>query len=215
MRVVRFSFIEARGVGHIFTWTERDVGWVRLPPIRSFMARCASGDFPSSRATGVPQYPDTFPFVRRSNVGRTEQTPFRIEPVTGKVTEDDGQRSLDEAPYILQEHEARDHLTDDSVDVRPEPTVIFQSSSKTGITERLAWKAGSDDIHLSTPRTAVEGFEVRPDRSLIQGLVFHPRHEYGRCVGFPLNVSHGSALHSGELESKLEASIAGAEVQGT
>ncbi len=52
--MVRFSFIDALGVGHILAWTVSDVASLRPPPIRSFIARCASGDFWSSRATGVP-----------------------------------------------------------------------------------------------------------------------------------------------------------------
>jgi hypothetical protein len=44
----------AIGVGHSFATTVRDVGWLRGPPaIRSLLAMCASGDFWSSRATGV------------------------------------------------------------------------------------------------------------------------------------------------------------------
>ena len=43
--VVRFSLIDARGVGHIFDMTVSDVTAVRLPPILVFIARCASGDF--------------------------------------------------------------------------------------------------------------------------------------------------------------------------
>lgn len=44
----------AVGVGQSFTCTVSDVISVRPPPMRSFMASCASGDFWSSRATGVP-----------------------------------------------------------------------------------------------------------------------------------------------------------------
>lgn len=44
-RVVRFSFMDAQGVGHIFAWTVNEVGCCLPPPMRSFMARCASGDF--------------------------------------------------------------------------------------------------------------------------------------------------------------------------
>jgi hypothetical protein len=81
------------------------------------MARCASGDFWSSRATGVPhiaddfrrfecwkpsvgippdpsfacgvgQEPEPLPLVGCANGGRGEQTPFRIEPEVGKVGAD-------------------------------------------------------------------------------------------------------------------------------
>jgi hypothetical protein len=44
--------------------------------------------------------------------------------------------------------------------------------------------------------------------------LFHPGHESGRCVGVPLNVSHGSGIDAGESEGEFKPSVAGAEVQG-
>jgi hypothetical protein len=81
-----------------------------------------------------------------------------------------------------------------------------------GDAERLAGETGSDEIHAAAPWATVEGGEVRPDRSLIQPRLCHPRHESGRCVGIPLNVSHGSG---DAAQGKLESSVAGAEVEGT
>jgi hypothetical protein len=49
-----------------------------------------------------------------------------------------------------------------------------------------------DEIHSSMPRAAVEGLEIVPDRSTIQGLVFHPRHEACRGVSVPLDIAHGA-----------------------
>ena len=115
---------------------------------------------------------------------------------------------------VLQEDEPRSHVSHDPGDVGPEPSLIIDTSTSTGGRERLARETGSDEINSATPRCTVEGDEVRPDRSLIQGLVFHPRHESGRCVAFPFNVSHGSGGDSGELEGELEPSVSGAEMQG-
>jgi len=52
-------------------------------------------------------------------------------------------------------------------------------------------------------------WKVRPDRSAIQGRFFHPRHEDGRCVGVPLDVTHGAK--SAGTESEVDASDSGAE----
>jgi hypothetical protein len=93
--------------------------------------------------------------------------------------------------------------------------MIVKALALTGRGERLAGEAGRDDVHASSERASVEGVEVRPDRSLIQGLVFHPRHEHGRCVGVPLNVSHGDGGDSGESEGELEAAVPATEVEGT
>jgi hypothetical protein len=91
---------------------------------------------------------------------------------------------------------------------------IVNATPLSRLTEGLAGETGSDEIHAATPRATVEGGEVRPDRSLIQGLVCHPRHESGRCVGVPFNVSHGAGGDSGESQCELESAVSGAEVEG-
>jgi hypothetical protein len=215
LRVVRFSFIDARGVGHIFACTVSDVGSVRPPPIRRFMARCASGDFWSSRAIGVPQKPESFALVWCANGGRGEQTPFRIEPEDGKIGEDTIEPSgSNNVGDVLQQHKSRSHVADDPPSVGPEMPLVLKSISSSGAAERLAWETGSDEIHSATPLATVEGGEVRPDRSPIHCLVAHPRHESGRGVGVPLNVTYGSGVDAGESQGELEAPVTGAEVQG-
>jgi hypothetical protein len=163
----------------------------------------------------VGQKPEALPSVGGANVGRGEQTPLRIEPEVGKVGEDvrkpSGSHNVGD---VLQEDEPRSHVSDDPLCHRPEVSVIVKATALAGSGERLAGEAGSDEIHPATPRATVERVEVRPDRCLIQGLVCHPRHEHGRCVAVPLNVSHGAGGDSGESEGELEASVSGAQVDG-
>ena len=113
--------------------------------------------------------------------------------------------------HVLQEHVTGSNLTDDPADVWPEPTVIVSSGALPGCGERLTRETGSDDVHAANPRASVEGAQVRPHRSLIQSRLAHPGHEDGRCVGVPLNVSHGAG---GVSKGKLEPAVAGAEVKG-
>ena len=80
--------------------------------------------------------------------------------------------------------------------------VSFAKPSASG-TEWLARVTRSDEIHDSTPRAAVEGREIVPDRSAIQGLVFHPRHEICRRVCFPLDVTDSSNVGHDESQSEL------------
>lgn len=148
----------------------------------------------------------------RTNGGRGEQTPFRIEPEVGKVTENMGKSCSNNSWDVLQEHVAGFHVADDPCDVGPEPTLVVSAQPLACCAERLAGETGSDEIHSATPRATVEGGEVIPDRSLIQARLCHPRHESGRCVGVPLNVSHGAGVSS---EGELESSVAGAEMKGT
>jgi hypothetical protein len=77
---------------------------------------------------------------------------------------------------------------------------------------RLAWNPASDEIHCPTPRSAVEGCEIVPDRSAIQGRFFHPRHEDGRGKGVPLDVTD-SVTPLGQ--SEVEGADACAERKGT
>lgn len=162
-----------------------------------------------SRAVGMGQKPPPLAVVACANLGRGEQTPFRIEPEVGKVGEDMGEPVLDHSPDVLQEDEARSNLTEDSDNLGPEPSVIVKSTLRPGGAERLAGETGSDEIHSTAPRATVEGGKVIPDRRAIQGLVFHPRHENGRRVGVPLNETNGSVLHPCGPESDGEASIPG------
>jgi hypothetical protein len=138
--VVRFSFIDTRGVGHILTefgrfvlsnpspfvflavgvghiLTARSVSVVPCVPVvfglppdalksipvgvghiatfcfnvgRKSSRECAVNPLVPSCALGVGHDPDALTSVRGTNGGRGVQTPFRIEPVLGKVMEDFG-----------------------------------------------------------------------------------------------------------------------------
>jgi len=166
-------------------------------------------------AFDVGQQPEPFASVWGANGGRGEQRPFRIEPESGKVGQDVRKPGVNKSGDVLQEHESRSHVSHDPGNVWPEPSLVIDTSTLSGRRERLAGEAGSDEIHPAAPRRTVEGGEVRPDRRPIQVRLVHPGHESGRCVGVPLNVSHGSGGDPGELEGELESSVAGAEVEGT
>lgn len=102
-------------------------------------------------------------------------------------------------------------FVDDAGDLGPEVAWIFVATSTAGIAERLAGIAGRDEMYSAAERSAVEGSQIIPDRSLIQGLVRHPGHESGRCMGFPLDESHGAIVGLGDVEAEIEAGIAGTE----
>jgi hypothetical protein len=70
------------------TITVSDVIVLRGPPfIRCFIAMCASGVFPSSRATGVGHNPDPVAPVRGANGRSRDAVPFRVIPARGQVAE--------------------------------------------------------------------------------------------------------------------------------
>jgi len=117
---------------------------------------------------------------------------------------------LDDLGDVLQHDPSGSKVTENPGDRGPEPAVIINTAPFAGGAERLAGESGSDEIHFITPRCAIEGREIVPYRSAIQPLFFHPRHESGRCVGVPLNVTHGSG-NVGEGEG--EPAVSGAELE--
>ena len=112
---------------------------------------------------------------------------------------------------VFEEADGRFDFADDAGDVRPEVTRVFVAELFSGDTERLAWIAAMDDIHNAAPRFAVEGFNIVPERRTIQGRVFHPCHESGRCIGVPLDVTNSSIAGDGDVDAEIEAADARAE----
>jgi hypothetical protein len=57
---------------------------------------------------------------------------------------------------------------------------------------------------------AIEGSNIVPDRSRIQDLFFHPRHEDGCSVGVPFDVHHTAVAGAKrESEAKIHGSNPG------
>jgi hypothetical protein len=70
-------------------------------------------------ARGVGQEPESFPLMRRPNLGRAEQTPLRIVPEVGKITEDKRETCPNKSGDVFQENVSGSHVTYDSCDGRP------------------------------------------------------------------------------------------------
>jgi len=112
---------------------------------------------------------------------------------------------------ILEEYERWFDFADDAGDMRPEVARVVRAAALSRDRERLARIARSDDIHRAAPRAAVEGDNVVPDNSLIQGRIFHPRHESGCGEGFPFDMAHSTISGDGDGEPEVESACAGAE----
>ncbi len=130
----------------------------------------------------------------------------------------DGELPVGVPRDVLAEESRSPALVEDFENPVEQPAVVVGSLAASGNAVGLARVSASDNIHASAPRCSVEAGNVIPDRRRIQGRVFHPRHEAGRGVGFPLDVTHGAGPGLGGVESKLEAAGAGTEgqdVEGT
>lgn len=174
-----------------------------------------SGKYPASAAVGVGHNEESLPDVRTACLLRREDARRDLEAHSLQLV-DDGLKAEGEVPDdVLEEDPSWSDLADDPRDFRPEVPRILLSPAMAGRAEGLAGIAGSDEMNAAAPRAAVEGSQVVPDRSRIQGLVRHPGHESGRCMGFPLDEAHGAISGLGDVQAEVEPGVAGAERQSS
>ena len=99
-----------------------------------------------------------------SHLGRAEYS-RRNAVAHALQCRDEGAELPVEIPHdVLAEDTTRPHLFDDSQHMVEQPPVIGATSALPRDTVGLARVARSDAIHNSTPRSAVEGGKVTPDR---------------------------------------------------
>ena len=152
--------------------------------------------------------------MRGADGGRGKSKPFRVEPEVGKRTKDNVEASKSEDCHVLHENESRSHFANDPSELEPKAGTVPAADplASAGAADVLARESARDVIHDATPRAAVEGGNVAPDRSRSQGLLFHPGHERGRGVGFPLDVTNRPGAGKGELDGDAEHPGAGEEL---
>jgi hypothetical protein len=136
------------------------------------------------------------------DLGRAEHVPLRIEPERGQrshnLVEGAAPADSEEVGDVLEEDQSRASCADNASDLGPEPALVLDTAPPAGAAGRLAGEASRDDIH-ARKGAGVEVAEVAaPNRSRLQGRVFHPCQEAGRGVGVPLDVTHHT--ESGEDE---------------
>ena len=149
--------------------------------------------------------------VGRADFRRREEACRKAVAHADQSAGDFGEAEAEMMGDILEEDEGRFDLADDAGDMRPEVARVVGTAALSRNGERLARIARSDDVHRAAPRAAVEGSNVVPDNSLIQGRVFHPRHESGCGEGFPFDMAHSTISGDGDGESEVETARAGAE----
>jgi hypothetical protein len=149
--------------------------------------------------------------VGRADLRRREEA--RRKPVAhaDQVSGDFGKSEAEMMGDVLEEDEGRFAFADDARDMRPEVARVRSAEPPPCDRKWLARIARTEDVHRAAPRAAVEGGNVVPDRRAIQGRVFHPRHEHGRGVGFPLDVTQSAISGKGEQDAEVEPAGAGAE----
>ena len=194
--VCRFSLALALGVG------QRRSSSVRFPPLDRVPEQARGVGQLVPLANGEDE--ETFALVRRADFRRREKACRKAVAHADQSAGDFGEAEAEMMGDVLEEDEGRVDLADDAGDMRPEMAWILAAEPSACDRERLARIARSDDIHRAAPRSAVEGSNVVPDNSLIQGRIFHPRHESGCGVGFPFDMAHSTKSGDGDGEPEVE-----------
>jgi hypothetical protein len=130
-----------------------------------------------------------------------------------KVSNDVSQTKGEMAGDVFEEAPLGGDFADDPRNVGPEVAGVGFSFSQSREGERLAGITGSEDMNAAAPWAAVEGFEIVPDRSRIQGRVRHPRHEGGCGETVSLDIAHGAIAGLSDVKAEIEASDAGAKAE--
>lgn len=154
---------------------------------------------------------EPLPLVGRADFHRREEARRKAVTHADQSAADFGEAEAEMMGDIFEKDERGLDLADNPSDVGPEVARVLRASAFACDGERLARIARSDDVHRAAPRAAVEGGNVVPDRRRIQGRVFHPRHEDGRGVGVPLDVTHNAISGECDVQPEIEPAGAGAE----
>ena len=201
--VCRFSLALALGVG------QKRSSSVRFPPLDRVPEQARGVGQLVPLADGKDEEP--LALVGRADFRRREEACRKAVAHADQSCGDFGEAEAEMMGDILEEDERRLDLVDDAGDMRPEVARVVRAPALARDRKRLARIARSDDVHRAAPRAAVKGGNVVPDNSLIQGRVFHPRHESGCGVGFPFDMAHSSISGDGDGEPEVEPARAGTE----
>jgi len=201
--VCRFSLALALGVGQ-----NRSIS-VRFPPLDRVPEQARGVGQLVPLADGEDEEP--LALVGRADLRRREEACRKLVAHADQSAGDFGEAEPEMMGDVLKEDKGRLDLADDAGDMRPEVAWVVGTPALARDGERLARIARSDDVHRAAPRAAVEGGNIVPDNSLIQGRVFHPRHESGCGVGFPFDMAHSTISGAGDCEPEVKAAGARTE----
>jgi len=182
---------------------------VRFPPLDRTPEQARGVGQLIPFADGEDEQPLTL--VGRADFRRREEACRKAVAHADQSCGDFGETKAEMMGDILEEDEGRFNLGDDAGDMRPEMARVLRAPALARDREWLARIARSDDVPRAAPRAAVEGGNIVPDNSLIQGRVFHPRHESGCGEGFPFDMAHSAISGDGDGEPEIEPARAGAE----
>jgi hypothetical protein len=163
------------------------------------------------RAVGQDEKP--LAEMRRADLLRTKDSLRNLVAKSAKLSAHllvaDAEVVLD----IFEEHDSRLDFAADAGDVRPEMPGIGGAPLFARAGEGAAGITRSEDIHAATPRAAVEGLNIRPHRRLIEGSVFHTRHQDFNGSDFVLHEADCASAVNRQSEGKIDSPYSAAEAE--
>lgn len=183
---------------------------MRLPPLERFPEQARGVGQWIAISAGESEQP--LASMRRADFRRSEESCRKAVAHADQALGDFGESKAEMMRNVLQEDEGRLAFRNDAGDVRPEVPRVGRALALPRERERLARITRKEDVHAAAPPSAVEACNIVPDRSRIQDRVFHPGHENGRRVGFPLDVTHSPVSPDSEVQAEVES--AGARTEG-
>jgi hypothetical protein len=114
---------------------------------------------------------------------------------------------------VFEETEPWLNLPHNPVHIWPEVARIIFAFLFSCNGEWLAWISCSDAIHDATPRLAVKGSQIRPNRRFIHGFVFHARCQDFARKGFDLDKTDCSSIWLRHSDAEVESADTGAQGQ--
>ena len=131
--------------------------------------------------------------MRRPNVGSSQHCPFAVIPERGQITEDSPKSSSKEGWAVLHEDVAGSNLANDPRHVSPHAGALsVDSCAFAGHADVLARESSRHHVNAASPRSAVKGLNVIPDREGREKAVVLSGGKYACCVGLPLDGADGS-----------------------
>jgi hypothetical protein len=125
-------------------------------PFAAFLAPY-SGSFARSaliiEAVGVRQDPNSLADVGSAGIVRPQDTPFRIEPQAGQVSENSSKPPRSEHWGVFHEDETGSNLANDPSEFKPQPGFRpFKAlARRIGAGNVLAGETAADDVNVAAP----------------------------------------------------------------
>lgn len=152
--------------------------------------------------------------MRRADVFRLEEDFLDAEASRFKVRSETAVVLPKAASHVLEEGESTSGVANDSETIGPEVALVLGPELFPGDAVGLTREAAKDEIHCATPRCAVEGSEVSPNRRDVQGTVRHTRDQERGGSSFPLHVTDDASPWSSHSHGFSVLAAAGAQFDG-